>query len=88
MPAETREPEIIASDQVLHRGTVGRVDSPTDIMRVKAALVITVIALVIGVGTLMVSAANDNNQLQAWATGLISAIAGAAISYGFNSQRS
>jgi hypothetical protein len=81
-------PEIIRSDDVLHRGDVGRVETKGEIVKIYAAIGISGAALVIGCAILGISAYTGKSDLQTWATGLISGIAGAAIAYGFNARTS
>jgi hypothetical protein len=82
-PAPTHTPEIIYTDRVLKRGDVADVD----VIKVRASLWVTFTTLVIATGALIVAAYSGKSDLQTWATGLISAIAGAAISYGFTSRK-
>jgi hypothetical protein len=83
--AEKHKPEIIKSENVIHTGDVDRVE--IERFKAKASIWIAVASLVIACGILGIAAYKGNSELQTWATGLISAIAGAAISYGFNSRR-
>jgi hypothetical protein len=78
-------PEIIRSNELIHKGDVDRVEIET--FKTKASIVIACLSLAIASIVLAVAAYNGNSELQTWATGLISAIAGAAISYGFNGRR-
>ena len=78
-------PEIIKSENVIHTGDVERVE--LEAFRIKASIWIAVASLVIACVILGIAAYKGRPELQSWATGLISAIAGAAISYGFNSRR-
>jgi hypothetical protein len=84
---EQHHPEIIQSDDVIHRGDVDRVETRAEILRVKASIGIAVASLLIACAVLAMAAYTGNTQLQTWATGLVSGIAGAAIAYGFNSRR-
>lgn len=83
--AGKHKPEIIRSQSVIHTGDVDRVE--IEAFRVKASIVIAVASLLIACGVLGIAAYKGSSELQSWATGLISAIAGAAITYGFNSRR-
>jgi hypothetical protein len=87
MPEE-HQPEIIQSDNVIHRGDVGRVETKSEILRVKASIVIAVASLLIACAVLAMAAYTGNSQLQTWATGLVSGVSGAAIAYGFNGRSS
>ena len=80
------EPEIIKSDDVIHKGELG-VETRGEIIKIKASIWITVSALFIACLILGAAVYMKNSELQTWATGLISAIAGAAISYGFAGRR-
>ncbi len=77
-----REREIIESTSVIERGKVRDVEG----LRIVWSIAIAVMALVIAVAILLVGIFQDKSDLTTWATSLISAIAGAAISYGFNSK--
>lgn len=72
--------EIIQSDRVLRRGEVADVET----IKIKWSIAIAVAALLIGTGTLIVAVVYNKVDLIAWATGLISAITGSALTYGFN----
>jgi hypothetical protein len=86
--SDQHPPEIIRSNDVLHKGEVERVETKGDITKIYAAIGISLTSLLIACGVLGMASYTGNPQLQTWATGLISAIAGAAIAYGFNSRRS
>jgi predicted cobalt transporter CbtA len=75
--------EIIDSNQVLDKGEVEKVNTH-EIMKVKASIAIAWASLAIGFAVLAIGAYYGKSELQTWATGLISGIAGAAITYGFN----
>ncbi len=81
---EEHRPEIIRSNEVLHRG-VDHVE--VESFKARASIWIAVASLIIACIILALAAYKGNLELQTWATGLISAIAGAAISYGFASRR-
>jgi hypothetical protein len=81
------KPEIIRSNEVIHKGDVDKVETKGEIIKIKASITIAVTSLLISCGVLGLAAYTGNTELQTWATGLISGIAGAAITYGFNSRR-
>lgn len=76
-------PEIIQVDDVIKRGDVDDVE----VIKLKASMWISIGTLAVGVIFLGAALYAQNKELQTWATSLISAIAGAAISYGFNSRK-
>ncbi|MCW2366577.1 hypothetical protein M2341_002024 [Sphingobium sp. B7D2B] len=73
------EKEIIISDRVIPDNEVQNVH----ITKTKAALVIVYLCLAIASTILALSFITDDAALRAWATGIISSIGGAALSYGF-----
>lgn len=75
-------PEVIESENVLRRGAVTNVEQ----IKTKWSIFIAVASLVIGSATLVAAVATGRTDLIAWATGLISSIAGSALTYGFNSK--
>ena len=83
---EHHHPEIIKSDDVIHKGDVYRVETRSEILRVKASIGIAIASLAIAFAVIAIAAYTGNSQLQNWATGLVSGVAGAAIAYGFNSR--
>jgi hypothetical protein len=85
--AEEHKPEIIRSKEVLHSGDVDRVETRGEIIKIKASIAIAAASLAIACAILGLALYRGNSELQTWATGSISAIAGAAITYGFNSRR-
>lgn len=87
MGDEAHEPEIIQSDNVIVRGSIGNVETHGDIIKIKAAVWIVGLTLAVGCITLWLSVIYIKPELQTWATGIISAVSGAAISYGFNSRK-
>jgi hypothetical protein len=76
------EKEIIISDRVLPDREVRSVD----FVKIKASLFIVYISLAIAAVVLGLSVWFSDSDLRSWATGLISSIAGAALSYGFTSK--
>lgn len=80
----SHRPEIIESDHVIRRSEVTDVEA----IKTKWSIGIAVAALVIGTGTLIAALYFNRPDLTAWATGLISAIAGSALTYGFNKSSS
>ena len=90
-PDEKRreKPEVIESDDIIKPGDVSRVETPGDILRIKAAACIAGAALLIGVGFLTAALQMNDTDLKSWATGLISLVVGAAIGFVFSgsSQR-
>jgi cation transporter-like permease len=84
---QNHRPEIIDSESVLHTGEIDKVER-VEIIKIKASISITLGSLVFACLALVAAAYTKNGELQTWATNLISAIAGAAISYGFNSRKS
>ena len=80
-------PEIIESQSVIERGTIN-VEPPGEMYKIKASIWLTGGSLFVGIAVLCFAAWRGSTDLQTWATGLISSIAGAAISYGFNSKKS
>lgn len=79
-----RQPEIIRSNDVIQKEDVGRVETKGDIIKIWASIAIGTLSLVIACGVLGGGMYLGNTELQLWATGLISGVAGAAITYGFN----
>ena len=77
-PSSTRR-EIIESSDVLDRGAVGDVET----IKVRWSIIIAVVSLAIATTALFWAMYTDETDVQTWATGLISAVSGAAISYGF-----
>lgn len=75
---------IIESDDVLKPGSVGNVESPGEMLRIKAAAGIAAASLLIGVIFLIASLFNQDKELQVWASGLISLVVGAAIGFIFS----
>lgn len=73
------EKDVIDVDNVFGDDAVHDID----VLKVKASIVLAYGAMLIGVIALVCSAKYNIEGLQTWATGLISAIVGAAISYGF-----
>jgi hypothetical protein len=84
--AEGHKPEIIRSNEVIHKGDV-EVETRGEIIKIKASIAIAMASLFIACSILGLAAYTGNSELQTWATGMISGIAGAAITYGFNSRR-
>lgn len=84
--APSHKPEIIDSNDVIHKGTVA-IEMRAEIYKIKASIWITVLALLVACVILGVAVYLKNTELQTWATGLISAVAGAAISYGFAGRK-
>jgi hypothetical protein len=80
-------PEIIRSTEVIHKGDIDRVETKGEIIKIKASIAIAVASLLIGCAVLGLAAYTGKSELQTWATGLISGIVGAAITYGFNSRK-
>ncbi len=79
LPKDTIESlDVIESDSV----TIPERD--TDKMKVKAAVRITAASLLLGAAFLAVSIWVKDNELRAWATGLISLVVGASIGFLFN----
>lgn len=74
--------EIIESGKVITRNEVEGVD----LVKVKASLKIAYTALAIASTVLIVSMFTHEADLRSWATGLISSIAGAALTYGFTTR--
>jgi hypothetical protein len=81
------QPEIIRSNDVIHRGDIGGVETRGEIIKIKASIWITFGALVVACLILLFSIYMKSSELQTWSTGLISMIAGAAISYGFAGRK-
>jgi hypothetical protein len=79
--------EIIESAQILERGGIIRVETRAEIIRVKASMWFVGATLAIAVAILLLAVWRDRNDLQTWATGLISGILGAAIGFGLNDRR-
>lgn len=75
--------EVIDSDDVIKPGDVSRVETPGDIIRIKAAAWIAGAALLIGVGFLVAALGMNDTDLKSWATGLISLVVGTAIGFVF-----
>ncbi len=71
------------SERLIPPGDVRDVEG----LRVTWSIVIAVASLFIGVGVLILAIAANRSDLVTWSTGLISAIAGSAISYGFTGHR-
>lgn len=80
---EGHHPEILNSETLIPPGKVRDVEG----LRVTWSIIIAVMSLLIGVAFLSVSLCLNHPELVTWSTGLISAIAGSAISYGFTGQR-
>jgi hypothetical protein len=80
--AAPHTPEIIQSKAVIPLGNVSDVEG----FRTTWSIIIAVMALLIAVGTLIAAISFDKAELVTWSTGLISAIAGSAISYGFTGK--
>ena len=80
MPPRT---EIIDVDDVLNTSSVESVET----IRIMWAIRITLASLAIATAALFFGIYMGADSLQNWATGLISAVAGAAITYGFNSRK-
>lgn len=85
---EHQGPEILQSTRILHRGAVDRVETRGEMMKIKASIFVAAGALAVGCAVLGLAAYTGNSGLQSWATGLISAVTGAAISFGFNGRQS
>jgi hypothetical protein len=73
------KPEIIVSDRVIRGRDVGDVD----LAKVRASVIIVYCSLGIAAAVLIFSICAGDSDLKAWASGLISSIAGAALAYGF-----
>lgn len=82
-----QKPELIRSDELIVKGEVDRVDLRLEALKVRASVLFTAAGLLAGIVIVIWSAFTDNSDLQTWATGLVSAIIGAAISYGFSAKR-
>lgn len=84
-PSERAEPqavtEIINSGDLIKKGQI--VESPTHILKVKAALWIAGAAVIVGVIFLVAALCLKDVSLQSWATGLISLVVGTAIGFVF-----
>jgi hypothetical protein len=78
-------PETIESTDVLARQAVSHV-SMVEVLRIKASLWFAGAVLLIATATLLVSSIYNQRELQTWATGIISAITGAALGYGLNGR--
>lgn len=78
-------PDIINSDDVIKPGKV-EVDPNPELIKVKAAVVIALAALLIGSVALCIALKLSDNELKTWATGLISLVVGAAIGFVFSSS--
>ena len=76
--------EIIRADEVIEPGGVTRVETPGELLRIKASVIIASASLLIGVSFLIAALALDDTVLKSWATGLISLIVGAAIGFVFS----
>jgi hypothetical protein len=87
MEASGKPTEIIESSQILERGAVSRVETRAEIIRVKASMWFVGATLAIAVTILLLAVWQGRNDLQTWATGLISGISGAAIGFGLNDRR-
>lgn len=74
--------EIIDSGAVITKNEVEGVD----LVKVRASLKIAYIALGIATVVLIASMYTHEADLRSWATGLISSIAGAALTYGFTTR--
>ncbi len=85
---DKQEKEVIKSDEIIKRGKVSVDEPPSQMLKTKAALVIAIAALVIGVGFLIAALWMADNELKVWATGLISLVVGAAIGFVFSSSTS
>ena len=81
-----KKPEVIKSGDVIRLSDVTRVETPGDIIRIKAAGWVASAALLIGVVFLSVALSMDDTELKSWATGLISLVVGAAIGFVFSSK--
>ena len=82
MTAGGQKPEIIDSENVIPRGDVRDVEG----FRTTWSIVISAASLGVGVVFLAVAILLNRPELVTWSTGLISAIAGSAISYGFTGK--
>jgi hypothetical protein len=80
----TRRPEIIRSNEVIHKGDIGRIETRGEIIKIRASIAIGALSLLIACAVLGSGMYFGNTELQSWATGLISGVAGAAVTYGFN----
>ena len=76
------KPEIIESANVIPRGNVRDVEG----FRTTWSIALSAASLAVGVAFLGVAIALNRTELVTWSTGLISAIAGSAISYGFTGK--
>ena len=72
-------PEIIYSATVLTPGDV----SDVEVLKTGWAITIAVIALIIGFISLVLAVCFNRPDLLTWSTGLISAVTGSALTYGF-----
>jgi hypothetical protein len=66
---------------------VSRVETRAEIIRIKASMWFVGTTLAIAVAILLLAVWQRGNDLQTWATRLISGISGAAISFGLNDRR-
>ena len=76
--------EVIDSGDVIRPGDVTRVETPGDIIRIKAAAWIAGAAVLIGVGFLIAALWMNDTDLKSWATGLVSLVVGTAIGFVFS----
>lgn len=81
---ENGKPETIQSDDALPRGQITSIETKGDYLRIKVAAYISGAALIVGVGFLVVAIATHDDELQTWASGLISLVVGAAIGFAFS----
>ena len=86
MSNDAKKPEVIDSDDVIRPGDVSRVETPGDIIRIKAAAWISGAAVLIGVAFLTAALLMNDTDLKSWATGLISLVVGTAIGFVFSSN--
>jgi hypothetical protein len=86
MREDEGRPEIIQSDSVISPGSVSRVETRGDIIRIMVAAWIPGAALFVGVGFLGLAIWIKDSDLQSWATGLMSLVVGTAIGFAFGSS--
>lgn len=86
MVGEDGTPEKIQSDHVIVPGSVSRVETRGDIIRIQVAAWISGAALLVGVIFLSLAIWIKDSDLQSWATGLISLVVGTAIGFAFSSS--
>ena len=86
MTGEDGTPEKIQSDRVIVPGSVSRVETRGDIIRIQVAAWISGAALLVGVTFLGLAIWIKDSDLQSWATGLISLVVGTAIGFAFSSS--